>query len=62
MTDKEFIKEIYELAYGDSAFDKGFITGHENVVAQIAYYTSASKLAEELSDGLKWLETQGGLK
>ena len=62
MTDKEFIKEIYELAYGDSAFDKGFITGHENVVAQIAYYTNASKLAEDLVVDLKWLETQGGLK
>ena len=58
MTDKEFIESIYELAYGDSAFDKGFITGHENVVAQIAYHAYASKLAEELSDSLKWIETQ----
>ena len=58
MTDKEFIESIYELAYGDSAFDKGFITGHENVVAQISYYSDASRLAEELSDGLKWVEMQ----
>ena len=62
MTDKEFIKEIYELAYGEIRQTTLNHTGHENVVAQIAYYTNASKLAEELSDGLKWLETQGGLK
>jgi len=47
MTDKEFIKEIYELAYGDSAFDKDFITGHEEVLAKMQYYTELSYKAEE---------------
>ena len=47
MNDKEFIKEIYELAYGDSAFDKGFITGHEEVLSKMQYYTELSYKAEE---------------
>jgi hypothetical protein len=46
MNDKEFIKEIYELAYGDSAFDKEFITGHEEVLAKMQYYTELSHKAE----------------
>jgi len=50
MNDKEFIKEVYELAYGDSAFDKGFITGHEEVLAKMQYYTELSYKAELFSD------------
>jgi len=47
MTDKEFIKEIYELAYGDSAFNKEFITGHDEVLSKMQYYTELSYKAEE---------------
>ena len=35
MNDKEFIEEIYELAYGDSAFDKGY-SNHKEVLHQIS--------------------------
>ena len=34
MTDREFIEEIYELAYGEGAFDKGY-SNHKEVLLQI---------------------------
>jgi hypothetical protein len=37
MTDKEFIVEIYRLAYGENAFSKDYITAHEEVLVQIKY-------------------------
>jgi len=34
MTDKEFIEKIYELAFGDGAYDKGY-SNHKEVLHQI---------------------------
>ena len=35
MTDKEFIKKVYELAFGDGAYDKGY-SNHKEVLHQIS--------------------------
>ena len=34
MTDREFIEHIYELAFGDEAYSKGY-SNHKEVVDQI---------------------------
>ena len=56
MSDKEFIELMFELAYGDNAINEG--RSKDSVASRIAYYSDASRLAEELSDSL--IEMQRG--
>ncbi len=43
MTDKQFIEEIYELAFGDNAINRNFT--HEEVITELKKFSD---------DALKW--------
>ena len=48
MSDKEFKEEIYELAFGDNAINRGF--SEEEVIAMIKGFAHDSWVAEEQHD------------
>ena len=54
MKDKDFIENIFELAFGDDAINKGFTK--EEVVAKIMEYSRHALAWEELV--AKWEEIQ----
>ncbi len=48
MDTKEFIEEVYEIAFGDNAINRNF--NHEEVI---------DALKEINADSVKWLESRG---
>lgn len=48
MWDDEFIKEVFEIAFGDNAFERGY--SQEEVLTRLRQFSDAALKSEEVSD------------
>ena len=46
MSDKEFIEEVFEIAFGDNAIDKGYTK--EEVIQTLSYFSAKTLIMEEI--------------
>ena len=61
MDTKEFIEEVYEIAFGDNAINRNF--NHEEVIEQLKEINEDSVKWDQVNDYHKeFYELQGGTK